>query len=186
MPTSLVIQTSFLGDVVLTTPLVAQLTVHGPVDVVTSPAAAGLLANNPDIRRVVTYDKRGRDSGLLGLRKLAREVRAPDADAVAYMAQGSVRSAALALFAGYRQRVGFATSAGRWLYTQQVPSGRAQHHVERLWRLGAGGGAVRHPERRLLHFQGQEPERAGIVRGHATGGDGGRDTQRGSGAPTPP
>ena len=47
---SLVIQTSFLGDTVLTTPLVAELGARGPVDVVVTPASAGLLANNPHIR----------------------------------------------------------------------------------------------------------------------------------------
>ena len=40
---SLVIQTSFLGDVVLTTPLVRRLAQRGPVTVVTTPGAAALL-----------------------------------------------------------------------------------------------------------------------------------------------
>jgi len=41
---SLVIQTAFLGDVVLTTPLLTALAaLHGPVDVVTTPAAAALV-----------------------------------------------------------------------------------------------------------------------------------------------
>ena len=55
---SLVIQTAFLGDVVLTTPLIAALAKRGPVDVVTTPAAAGLLANSPHIREVIPYDQR--------------------------------------------------------------------------------------------------------------------------------
>jgi heptosyltransferase-2 len=43
-PPALVIQTAFLGDVVLTTPLLEALARrHGPVDVVTTPAAALLL-----------------------------------------------------------------------------------------------------------------------------------------------
>jgi len=46
---SLVIQTSFLGDVVLTTPLMAELARRGPVHVVATPAGAPLLARNPDI-----------------------------------------------------------------------------------------------------------------------------------------
>ena len=48
----LVIQTTFLGDVVLTTPLLSALAErYGPVDVVTTPAAAPLLANHPAVRR---------------------------------------------------------------------------------------------------------------------------------------
>lgn len=135
---SLVVQTSFLGDVVLTTPLLAQLAARGPVDVVTTPAAAPLLAHNPHVRRVVPYDKRGRHAGISGVRAIAREVRAPTRDACAFLAQGSIRSALLAWIAGYRERTGFATSPGRWLYTQHVPFARDQHHAERLWRLAVG------------------------------------------------
>src|SRR6059036_3492503 len=63
MPT-LVIQTAFLGDVVLTTPLLSALAAHhGPVDVVTTPVAAPLLETQPAVRQVIPYDKRGSDRG---------------------------------------------------------------------------------------------------------------------------
>jgi len=66
--TSLVIQTAFLGDVVLTTPLLEALAArHGPVDVVTTPAAAPLIEPHPAVRRVIAYDKKGRDRGVRGL-----------------------------------------------------------------------------------------------------------------------
>ena len=42
----------------------------------------------------------------------------------AYLAQGSPRSGALALAAGIRERVGFATSAGRLFYTTRIPPRR--------------------------------------------------------------
>ena len=48
---------------------------HGPVDVVTTPAAAPLLETHPAVRRVIRYDKRGADRGLGGLRRLAAELR---------------------------------------------------------------------------------------------------------------
>src|SRR4051812_30787404 len=72
---SLVVQTSFLGDVVLTTPLLAELARRGPVDVVVRPDAARLLARNPSVRRVIVYDKRGADAGVRGLWRLARLIR---------------------------------------------------------------------------------------------------------------
>src|SRR5437867_8205697 len=119
MASSLVIQTSFLGDTVLTTPLIAELARRGPVDVVTTPASAGLLANHPSVRSVIPYDKRGADSGVRGFVRLANRLRQFGYDA-AYLAQGSLRSAALALAAGISRRVGFATHAGRPLYTEKV------------------------------------------------------------------
>ena len=94
MSASLVVQTSFLGDMVLTTPLVAELARRGPVDVVATPAGAPMLANNPDVRDVIVYDKRGGDRGTRGLLRLAARLRASSYDA-AFLAQGSLRSAAL-------------------------------------------------------------------------------------------
>ena len=61
----------------LTTPLLEVLAArHGPVDVVTTPAAAPLLETHPAVRRVIPYDKKGRDRGLRGLFRLARTLRA--------------------------------------------------------------------------------------------------------------
>ena len=145
MQFSLVIQTSFLGDVVLTTPLVAELARRGPVHVVATPGGAPLLARNPDVASVTIYDKRGSARGVGGLANVAAELstartRAASegaTHAVAYLAQGSVRSAALARLAGFRSRVGFTTSAGRWLYTRRVEYRDDRHHAERLWSLAA-------------------------------------------------
>jgi heptosyltransferase-2 len=131
---SLVIQTSFLGDTVLTTPLIAELARRGPVDVVTTPASASLLANHPGIRTVVPYDKRKSDSGARGFLRLAKRLRAFSYEA-AYLAQGSVRSAALAVAAGVSRRVGFSTSAGRWLYSEKIEYRDDLHHASRLLRL---------------------------------------------------
>ena len=147
MQFSLVIQTSFLGDVVLTTPLLAELARRGPVHVVATPSGAPLLARNPDVAGVTIYDKRGSARGVGGLANVAAELSAARSraandgagDAVAYLAQGSVRSAALARLAGFRTRVGFTTSAGRWLYTRRVPYRDDRHHAERLWSLAAAG-----------------------------------------------
>ena len=143
---SLVIQTSFLGDVVLTTPLLAELASRGAVDVVVTPAAASLLANHPAVRDLLVFDKRGADAGMAGLWRFARGLRRRSDGttrkiAAAYLAQGSMRSASLALFAGIRERVGFDSSAGRVLYTRRSRYRGNRHHAERLWRLAAGDAA---------------------------------------------
>src|SRR5512134_1239448 len=107
MPPTLVVQTAFLGDVVLTTPLLAALAArHGPVDVVTTPSAAPLLATHPAVHRVIPFDKKGADRGLAGLWRLARRLRAERYE-IAYLPHRSLRSAALARLAGIPRRVGF-------------------------------------------------------------------------------
>jgi heptosyltransferase-2 len=136
---SLVIQTSFLGDTVLTTPLIARLAERGPVDVLVTAASARLLANHPAIRETIVYDKRGRDRGVAGFARMARALRAKRYDA-AYLAQGSARSGALALAARVPRRVGFTTSAGRAFYTVKVPGPPGMHHAEKLFTLGSAGG----------------------------------------------
>jgi heptosyltransferase-2 len=140
---SLVVQTSFLGDVVLTTPLIAELAKRSPVDVVTTRPGADILANNPAIRNVLVYEKRDGDKGVAGFFRIVSRVRDASAGAgtsagrydTAYMAQGSLRSAALAVAAGVKERIGFDTSAGRAFYTKQVRYNPEKHHAERLWWL---------------------------------------------------
>lgn len=163
------IQTSFLGDVILTTPLLAALAEHGPVDVVTTPAAAPILARDPSVRAVIIYDKRGDARGIAGLWQIAQSLKlrfglgsasgggtsrpgrtsggnggpVPESTApIAYLAQSSVRSGMLALLAGFPERVGFATSPARALYTRTIPYRADRHHAERLWRLGAASPDV--------------------------------------------
>jgi heptosyltransferase-2 len=135
MTNSLVVQTSFLGDMVLTTPLIAYLADRGAVDVVCTPAAAALLANNPLVRETIVYDKRGKDRGVGGFLRMASRLRASKYDA-AYHAQGSSRSGALTMTAGIDDRVGFSTSAGRMFYTTRVAPIDNMHHAARLLSLG--------------------------------------------------
>ena len=132
---SLVIQTSFLGDVILTTPLIAELAKRGPVDVLATPGGATALANNPRIRSIIPYDKRGTYGSALGLWQTLKEIRSRRPYEAAYLAQGSFRSGLIAMMTGARERIGFASSTGRVLYTKQIPYRPDRHHAERLWSL---------------------------------------------------
>jgi heptosyltransferase II len=131
---SLVVQTAFIGDMVLTTPLIAELARRGAVDVVGTPANLPLLRNNPHVRHTFAYDKRA-PGRLRSLLTIGRELRAGERYDAAYLAQGSIRSAALAVVAGAKVRVGFDTSGGRHLYTLRVPFDEGAHHAERLLQL---------------------------------------------------
>jgi len=162
MTSSLIIQTSFLGDTVLTTPLIAELARRGPVDVVTTPASAALLANHPGIRSLIPYDKRKSDSGVFGFLRMAKRLRAFSYDA-AYLAQGSMRSAALAMAGGVGRRVGFASHAGRALYTERVEYREDLHHAARLLRLAKPNAIPTATEIRPRLYPGI-PERGAVDR----------------------
>ena len=161
MTSSLVIQTSFLGDVVLTTPLLTQLAHRGPVDVVTTPASAALLANHPSIRSVIVYDKRGADRGVHGFLALAKRLRRTRYDA-ALLAQGSWRSAALALCARIPVRLGFSTSAGRLFYTKRVTYRGDLHHAARLLMLARPNGREPTPDELRPTLHPGEGERTAV------------------------
>lgn len=131
---TLVIQTAFLGDVVLTTPLLSALAVrHGPVDVVTTPIAAPLLETHPAVRQVIPYDKRGADRGWGGLRSLARRLGGAAYER-AYLPHRSLRTAVLALSARIPSRIGF-SGAWSFLYTEARPKPRTLHETDRLLAL---------------------------------------------------
>ena len=132
MTDTVVIQTAFLGDVVLTTGLLNRLALRdGPVDVVTTKAAAPLLMTHPAVSRVVVFDKKGEHRGLGGLRHMARTLREARYQR-AYLPHRSLRTAALALLARIPRRTGFAGSPGSPLYTERVPWPKEKHEADRL------------------------------------------------------
>src|SRR5216117_1256548 len=146
MPT-LVIQTAFLGDVVLTTPLLSALAAqHGPVDVVTTTIAAPLLETHPAVRKVIPYDKRGTDRGWAGVRSLAGRLKA-ERYAQAYLPHRSLRTAALAFLARIPARIGFAGGSS-FLYTEARPKPRTGHETVRLMALADGVSGVYPPQLR--------------------------------------
>jgi len=173
--TSLVIQTAFLGDVVLTTPLLETLARrHGPVDVVTTPAAAPLLETHPAVRRVIPYDKRGADRGFAGLLALARRLRAERYDA-AYLPHRSLRTAALAWLARIPQRVGFRDG---WplLYTEARARPQTGHEIDRLLALAGPavtGGAMGPPRPTLVTTPEDRAATARFLREHGVREGGG-------------
>ncbi len=132
---TLVIQTAFLGDVILTTGLLEFLAGRfGPVDVVTTSAAAALLETHPAVRHTFGYAKRGADGGAAGLIRLARSLRAVQYDR-AYLPHRSFRTAMLARLAGIPERVGFAGGSGSWSYTRRIPRPAAGHEAGRILAL---------------------------------------------------
>ena len=144
---TLVIQTAFLGDVILSTPLLSALAEqHGPVDVVTTLVAAPLLETHPAVRQVFPYDKRQADRGWQGLRTLANRLREQQYGR-AYLPHRSLRSATLALLARIPSRVGY---AGSWsfLYTEARTKPRTGHETDRLLALANVASGVYRPQLR--------------------------------------
>jgi ADP-heptose:LPS heptosyltransferase len=81
------------------------------------------------------YDKRDTYGAAIHLWRTVSRIRAGRPYDVVYLAQGSFRSALLAMMTGAKERIGFATSAASALYTRRVEYKADRHHSERLWWL---------------------------------------------------
>jgi len=141
-------QTAYLGDVVLSTPVFCSVKKRYPdayLAACVRPELAGLLTPNPDLDEVLSFDKRGAQRGLAGIRSLAARIDEKRFDAVV-SAHRSFRSALLLRTAGIPVRVGFADSAGRMFYTRAVKRVRSDHEVRRVLSLlptvGINGGSI--------------------------------------------
>jgi heptosyltransferase-2 len=132
-----VIHTAFLGDVILLTPLLDVLRADPGVTalaLVTTAQAAGLLAGDPRVDRLLPYDKRGADRGIAGILRLGARLRDFGPDRL-YSAHRSLRSAVLARLSCAPERIGYHTATGGFLYTHTVPDDRGRHECARILAL---------------------------------------------------
>lgn len=147
MSGTVIIQTAFLGDVVLTTPLIcaASERLKSKVSVVVIPSGASLLGGKdnslPPIEEVLVYDKKGADKGFRAFLKMAQTLREKRFD-VAIVPHRSARSAMLAFLAKIPIRVGFNESALASLFTHRVPRRMELHEVDRNLELLKPFGGV--------------------------------------------
>ncbi len=133
----LVVQSGFLGDVVLTTPLLAALRRRLPTAEITmlvTPAAEPLVAHHPALDHVLVDDKRGTGRGLAGLWRLAARLRGRRFT-MALAAHKSVRTALALRAARIPRRIGFAQAPGASFYSERVARPAACHDRDRLLEL---------------------------------------------------
>ncbi len=101
--------TAFLGDAVLTLPVIQSLKRHFPeaaIDFYVRGGLGPLFAAHPDISEVFDYAKRGGQAGLAGLRRMGGTVRGRRYDAW-INAHLSLRSALICRMSGAPIRVGY-------------------------------------------------------------------------------
>lgn len=138
---TLLVDTSFLGDVLCAEPLVRAAATKWPdepVDFLAGPGGAQMLAGHPQLRELRVFDKRGADRGFAGLRRMAKALRQAGY-ARAICSHRSWRTAALLRLAGIPVRVGFHNASAAWMYNQRVRYRKELHEVERNLELIGGG-----------------------------------------------
>jgi heptosyltransferase-2 len=134
----LVIQTAFLGDVVLTTPLFRGLRRLYPgarLETLVTPEAAPLVEENPHINGLLVYAKKSGERFLDVLQK----IKARHSDLL-LAPHRSHRTALLSLLSRVPLRVGFADAAFARCYHRRVVRPLALHEVDRNLELLRGLG----------------------------------------------
>ena len=136
-PATLLIQTAFIGDVILMTALLEYLARHEPttpVDVLVRRGNEGLLAGHPHVRNVLIWDKKHRKYA--NLWQLLGRVRATGYGRVVTL-QRFASTGFLTAFSGAAERVGFAKNPFSRFFTRRVPHaiGDGTHEVTRNLRL---------------------------------------------------
>jgi heptosyltransferase-2 len=136
LPT-LLIQTAFIGDVILATALVEYLARHepgAPLDVLVRRGNEGLLAGNPHIRQVLIWDKKTKKYP--NLIRLLSQIRRAKYGRVVTL-QRFASTGFLTAFSGAPVRLGFAENPFSRFFTRRVPHiiGDGTHEVARNLRL---------------------------------------------------
>ncbi|HMO16502.1 MAG TPA: lipopolysaccharide heptosyltransferase II [Oligoflexia bacterium] len=129
----LLVQLGFLGDVVLSTPVIGALRKIYPeakIDFLCTKESSGLVSNHPELNSVITYDKRKKERGFLGLLRKVKDLRKNEYDAV-FSLHKSYRTASLLWLSGIPKRFGFKKSSLNFLYTRTTERPESSHEVER-------------------------------------------------------
>jgi heptosyltransferase-2 len=128
----LIIQTAFLGDVILTLSIVQVLNKHKPalqIDFLCIPETADILKNNPNINDVILYDKR-QHKGLSKLFRLTGKLKKNNYDLI-ISPHRSARSALITYFTSPKYSITFDTSAFASLYKIKIPYRKDIHEIQR-------------------------------------------------------
>ena len=124
LPATLLIQTAFIGDVILMTALLEylhQTAPATPVDVLVRRGNEGLLAGHPHVRRVLIWDKKHRKYAALW--ELLGQIRSARYGRVVTL-QRFASTGFLTAFSGAPQRIGFAKNPLSRFFTRRV-----SHHI---------------------------------------------------------
>lgn len=154
--------TAFLGDAVLTLPLLQSLRLRYPgaaLDFYVRGGLQSLFEAHPDISRVFSYDKRGGQKGAAGLLHLGKDILERRYD-LWISAHTSPRSGFFSLLSRAPLRIGYkAPSINRFFYTNLVD--RQFLHMDEVERLllllqPLGNGPVSRQPELALNAEAEE------------------------------
>jgi heptosyltransferase-2 len=134
----LIIQTAFIGDVILATALIEKLRAFFPdadIDFLLRKGNEGLLKNHPHLREVIIFDKKNKYSNLW---KLLKKVRSTRYD-VLINSQRFATTGIVTAFANATETVGFDKNPFSFLFSRRV-----KHQVGTLHEIDRNQKLIEH------------------------------------------
>jgi heptosyltransferase-2 len=147
----LILQTSYLGDTILSTPVIAgihRLYPEAELWMMTTPAGTGLVRNDPLLEGVLAFDKRKQAAGLTGLLRTGLDLRRRRFDRV-YALQRSYRTALTLLVSGIAHRTGFQNAKLPFIFQTRQVRKSSDHDVLRNLSLLTGEAPLNSFDTRL-------------------------------------
>ncbi|MEW6680606.1 MAG: glycosyltransferase family 9 protein [bacterium] len=129
----LLIETAFLGDCLLTTPLIRgikEVFPHSSLSLLARPIGCDALKNNPYISEFIPYDKDKKQKGLFSYLKIIKKIRAKNFS-LAILPHRSARTTILSWFSNIPRRIGFSNASLSFLLTDKVYYDRKKHEAQR-------------------------------------------------------
>ena len=150
----LIIQTAFLGDVILATPLIESLSSTFPsaqIDFLLKKGNEALLDEHPKLRRVLIFDKANKRKSLLNL---TQEIREEKYDLVLNLHRFA-SSGLITIFSGASETRGFSKNPFSFLFSKRFKHSvnNGQHEVDR--NLSLITDLVEKPQRRPQLYPNQ-------------------------------
>jgi heptosyltransferase II len=129
----LIIQTAFLGDAILTLPMVQklkELNSDADIDILCIPASKEIFQLSPYINEIIVIDKKGQHKSLFNFLKFVKQIRARGYDKI-YSPHRSFRTSLLILQSGVKDTYGFSNSSLAHVYKYLIEYIPNHHEVQR-------------------------------------------------------
>ena len=130
----LVIQTAFLGDAILTTPLLRELKKLFPetlIDVLCIPQTKSIFEINPNVNSLIEFNKRKFSDKIFSIPKIILKIRQEKYD-MAISIQSSLTSSMFMLLGNIKKRIGFSRQK---FVTIPIPHTKGLHKIQKILRL---------------------------------------------------
>ncbi len=129
----LIIQTAFIGDAILTLPMIQKLKEQNKdaeIDVVAIPSTKEIFNSSPFVSKVIEIDKKQKHKGLISLYKFVRKLKSNNYAKI-YSPHRSFRSALITKLLAVDESYSFSNSKLKFFYKNIISYKKNQHEVKR-------------------------------------------------------